>query len=127
MRYESFIQSLGGIDLQLLGIGHNGHIGFNEPEDVFRRYTHEARLTDMTREANRRFFASLEEVPLSAVTMGIGTVMGAERILLMATGKDKHAIMEKAFKGPVTPWVPASILQFHHDVTVIVDEDCFRG
>ena len=125
--YEEQIESLGGIDLQLLGIGHDGHIGFNEPEDVFRRYTHEARLTDMTREANRRFFASLEEVPLSAVTMGIGTVMGAERILLMATGKDKHAIMEKAFKGPVTPWVPASILQFHHDVTVIVDEDCFRG
>ena len=125
--YEERIESLGGIDLQLLGIGHDGHIGFNEPEDVFRRYTHEARLTDMTREANRRFFASLEEVPLSAVTMGIGTVMGAERILLMATGKDKHAIMGKAFKGPVTPWVPASILQFHHDVTVIVDEDCFRG
>lgn len=125
--YEENIKALGGIDLQLLGIGHDGHIGFNEPEEAFAGMTHEAQLTDMTREANKRFFASLEEVPTSAVTMGIGTVMGAEAVLLMATGKDKHDIMEKALHGPVTPWVPASILQFHHNVTVIMDEDCCRG
>lgn len=127
MAYEENIKALGGIDLQLLGIGHDGHIGFNEPEEAFAGMTHEAQLTDMTREANKRFFNSLDEVPTSAVTMGIGTVMGAEAILLMATGKDKHDIMEKALHGPVTPLVPASILQFHHNVTVIMDEACYNG
>lgn len=127
LAYEENIKALGGIDLQLLGIGHDGHIGFNEPEEVFAGITHEAQLTDMTREANKRFFASLDEVPTSAVTMGIGTVMGAEAVVLMATGKDKHEIMEKALHGPVTPWVPASILQFHHNVTVIMDEECYNG
>lgn len=125
--YEAKIKELGGIDLQLLGIGHDGHIGFNEPEDIFRGITHQAELTEMTREANKRFFDSIDEVPTMAITMGIGTVMAAEAILMMATGKDKHDIINKALYGPVTPQVPASILQFHHNVTVIIDEECYQG
>ena len=120
-RYEAFIESLGGVDLQLLGIGHNGHIGFNEPCDHFPKMTHEVELTAMTREANKRFFASLDEVPTAAFTMGIGTVMAARKVMLIATGADKKEILHKSFFGPVTPEVPASILQFHPDVTVICD------
>ena len=121
--YEKKIKALGGVDIQLLGIGHDGHIGFNEPCDYFPATTHEVKLEQMTREANKRFFASIDEVPTAAYTMGIGTVMAARKVLLIATGKDKAEIVKKSFFGPVTPQVPASILQFHHDVTVIVDED----
>ena len=120
--YEHRIEDLGGVDIQLLGLGHDGHIGFNEPCDHFPVMTHEVQLTDMTREANKRFFASLDEVPTSAITMGIGTVMAARRILLIATGADKAEILQKVFFGPVKPEVPGSILQFHADVTVICDE-----
>lgn len=120
--YEKKIEALGGIDLQLLGIGHDGHIGFNEPEDHFPAVTHEVELTDMTRQANKRFFDSIDEVPVAAVTMGVGTVMAARKIVMIVTGADKAEILRKAFFGPVTPEVPASILQFHHDVTVICDE-----
>ena len=120
--YEHRIEDLGGVDIQLLGLGHDGHIGFNESCDHFPVMTHEVQLTDMTREANKRFFASLDEVPTSAITMGIGTVMAARRILLIATGADKAEILQKVFFGPVKPEVPGSILQFHADVTVICDE-----
>ena len=120
--YEHRIEDLGGVDIQLLGLGHDGHIGFNEPCDHFPVMTHEVTLTEMTREANKRFFASIDEVPTSAITMGIGTVMAARRILLIATGADKAEILQKVFFGPVKPEVPGSILQFHADVTVICDE-----
>lgn len=120
--YEARIAALGGIDLQLLGLGHDGHIGFNEPEDHFPAITHEVALTDMTRQANKRFFSSLAEVPTAAYTMGIGTVMAAHKILMIVTGPDKAAILAQALNGPVTPQIPASILQFHPDVTVVCDE-----
>ena len=99
----------GGVDIQLLGIGHDGHIGFNEPCDHFPVMTHEVKLTDMTREANKRFFTSIDEVPTAAITMGIGTVMAARKIVMIITGADKAEILHKVFFGPVTPEVPGSI------------------
>ena len=125
--YERRIEDWGGVDCQLLGIGHDGHIGFNEPCDHFPKMTHEVELTPMTREANKRFFDSIDEVPTAAFTMGIGTVMAAKKIVMMITGADKAEILNKAFFGPVTPEVPASILQFHPDVTLIVDEAAAAG
>lgn len=125
--YERTIEDLGGVDLQLLGLGHDGHIGFNEPGDHFPTRTHEAALAEITRQANARFFASEAEVPTAAYTMGVGTVMAARRILMIVTGADKSDILHKAFFGPVTPWVPASILQFHPDVTLICDRAAWDG
>ena len=121
-RYDAVIHNVGGVDLQLLGIGHDGHIGFNEPCDHFPVMTHEVQLTDMTREANKRFFSSIDEVPTAAVTMGVGTVMAARKIVMVITGADKADILYKVFFGPVMPEVPGSILQFHSDVTLICDE-----
>ena len=123
--YEEKIEQWGGVDVQLLGIGHDGHIGFNEPEDHFPGMTHEVQLTAMTRDANKRFFDSIDEVPTAAYTMGIGTVMAAKKIVMVITGKDKAEILKKSFFGPVTPEVPASILQYHPDVTLICDEDAY--
>lgn len=123
--YESQIEEWGGVDLQLLGIGHNGHIGFNEPEDHFSTITHEVKLTEMTVDANKRFFNSADEVPKSAFTMGIGTIMAARKIVMIVTGADKREILKKTFWGPVDPRVPASILQFHPDVTLICDEAAY--
>lgn len=120
-RYEELIRSLGGVDIQLLGIGRNGHIGFNEPADAFDRMTHCVDLTESTIEANKRFFASADDVPRQAVSMGIGTIMKSKKILLIACGEDKAEAVAKSFFGPVTPEVPASILQFHSDVVVIAD------
>lgn len=117
-RYEKLIDSLGGVDLQLLGIGHNGHIGFNEPTSSFPRYVHQVNLTESTISANSRLFDSIEDVPTKAITMGIGTIMKAARILLIA-GEDKKDIIERAMYGEITPNVPASVLQLHRDVTVI--------
>lgn len=125
--YERTIEDLGGVDLQLLGLGHDGHIGFNEPGDHFPTRTHETALAEITRQANARFFASEAEVPTAAYTMGVGTVMAARRILMIVTGADKSDILHKAFFGPVTPWVPASILQFHPDVTLICDRAAWDG
>ena len=125
--YEKQIEDWGGVDVQLLGIGHDGHIGFNEPDDHFHRMTHEVELTAMTREANKRFFSSIDEVPTAAFTMGIGTVMAAKKIVMVVTGADKAEILRKSFFGPVTPDVPASVLQFHPDVTLICDEAAFPG
>lgn len=122
-RYESFIESLGGVDLQLLGIGHNGHIGFNEPAPEFPKETHCVELTESTINANSRLFDSIDDVPREAYTMGIGTIMAAEEILVVANGSDKADIVRRAFFGPVTPEVPASILQFHPNVTVVVDKE----
>lgn len=121
-RYEELIASYGGVDLQLLGLGHNGHIGFNEPAPVFDKATHCVDLTESTIEANKRFFASADDVPKQAYTMGIGTIMKAKKILVVVSGADKADIVAKAFYGDVTPEVPASVLQFHPDVTVVVDE-----
>lgn len=117
--YDELIQSVGGIDLQLLGIGHNGHIGFNEPAENFATGTHIVELGQSTIEANARFFETIDEVPRQAITMGIQAIMQAKKVLLIANGTDKKAIVEKSLYGPVTPSVPASILQLHPDVTVI--------
>ena len=121
VRYEALIRELGGQDLQLLGLGHNGHIGFNEPSDSFAKTTHCVDLQERTIEANKRFFASADEVPKQAYTMGIGTIMQAKKILIIASGEDKADIIRDAFFGPVTPRVPASTLQFHPDVTLVAD------
>ena len=121
-RYDALIRSLGGVDLQLLGIGHDGHIGFNEPCDHFPTGTHVVDLAERTIEANQRFFASRDEVPRKAVTMGIGTIMAARKVVLVASGAEKAPIVKEAFFGPVTPQVPASILQMHPDVTLVADE-----
>lgn len=118
--YEKKIAAAGGIDLQLLGIGHNGHIGFNEPADAFAPITQHIQLTDSTIDANARFYKTRDEVPTSALSMGIGTIMKARGILLIVSGEEKRAITEKALYGPVTPQVPASILQYHPNVTVII-------
>ena len=121
-RYEELIRSLGGVDLQLLGLGHNGHIGFNEPGEAFEKETHCVDLTESTIEANKRFFASADDVPKQAYTMGIKTIMQAKKILIVVNGENKSDIVERAFFGPVTPEVPASILQLHNDVTLVGDE-----
>ena len=122
-RYDELIASLGGIDLQLLGIGLNGHIGFNEPDDVFVQGTHKVRLTDSTIQANKRFFEKEEDVPRCAYTMGIRDIMQARRVVLIASGKGKAETIARAFAGPVTPRVPASILQLHKDFILVVDAD----
>ena len=121
-RYEELIRSLGGVDLQLLGLGHNGHIGFNEPGEAFEKETHCVDLTESTIEANKRFFESADDVPKQAYTMGIKTIMQAKKILIVVNGENKADIVERAFFGPVTPEVPASILQLHNDVTLVGDE-----
>lgn len=121
-RYDELLRSLGGTDLQLLGIGRNGHIGFNEPGDTFIRNTHTVILAENTRQANARFFSSIDDVPTRACTMGIGGIFSAKKILLLANGAQKAQALQAAFCGPVTPQVPASILQLHPDVTVIADE-----
>ncbi|WFR55305.1 glucosamine-6-phosphate deaminase [Anaerocolumna sp. AGMB13025] len=118
-RYDKLIAELGGIDLQLLGIGRNGHIGFNEPDVSFEKTTHIVNLDESTIEANARFFQTIDEVPKKALTMGIKSIMQAKKVLLIANGPDKKEIIEKALHGPVTPDVPASILQFHPDLTVV--------
>lgn len=121
-RYEELIRSMGSVDLQLLGIGHNGHIGFNEPADAFDKLVHCVNLTQSTIEANKRFFASAEEVPRQAYTMGIQTIMRSKKILIIANGEGKAGIVRDAFFGPITPMVPASVLQLHNDVTLVADE-----
>lgn len=120
--YNAVIRSVGGVDLQLLGLGHNGHIGFNEPDDEFAKETHCVDLTESTIQANARFFEKIEDVPTQAYTMGIQTIMSAKKILVVVSGADKAEIVKKAFFGPVTPQVPASILQMHPDVTIVGDE-----
>lgn len=120
--YDALIESLGGVDMQLLGIGHNGHIGFNEPCDEFIKGTHCVTLTQNTIDANARFFESEDMVPRSAYTMGILNIMQAKRVVMIVTGANKAQILRDAFWGPVTPNVPASIMQMHPDFTLVADE-----
>ena len=121
-RYNQVIRSMGGIDIQVLGMGHNGHIGFNEPGQAFELETHVVNLTDRTIEANARFFASKDEVPKRAITMGIKSIMQARQILVVVSGEDKADSVKKAFFGPVEPQVPASILQMHPNVVLCGDK-----
>lgn len=122
--YERKIEDWGGVDIQLLGIGHDGHIGFNEPGEAFELETHCVNLTPETIEANKRFFdGNVDLVPKQAYTMGIKTIMQARKVLMVANGKGKAEIIKKAFFGPVTPEVPASILQMHPDFTLVGDEE----
>lgn len=120
--YNKVIADVGGVDLQLLGLGHNGHIGFNEPGMAFEAETHCINLTESTMKANQRFFSSMEDVPRQAYTMGIKTIMQAKKILIVVSGADKAAIVKEAFFGPITPKVQASVLQLHNDVTLVADE-----
>ena len=122
-KYDALIRSLGGVDLQLLGIGRDGHIGFNEPCGEFVKGTHCVELTQDTREANARFFGSMDLVPKTAYTMGILDIMQARRVLMIASGSSKATILKDAFWGPVTPQIPASILQLHPDFTLVADEE----
>ena len=121
--YERAIKSAGGIDLQILGIGRNGHIGFNEPNSSLASRTRLKELTLETMEDNRRFFPTGAEIPECAITMGIGTILETRRILILATGKSKAAAVAKAIEGPISSSVSASALQLHPDVTFIIDED----
>lgn len=125
--YDRMIEEAGGIDLQLLGIGNVGHIGFNEPDTGFDKPTHKVALKEVTIRANARFFDRPEDVPRYAVTMGIKSIMHAKKILLVANGAGKAEILEKALFGPVMPLVPASILQLHPDVTVVADEEALSA
>ena len=123
-RYDAVIDSMGGVDVQVLGIGHNGHIGFNEPDDHFTKGTGHIALTDSTIDANARFFASRNEVPTSALSMGVAQIMSAKSVILIAVGKAKAEIVKKAFFGKITPEVPASALQlFKGDVYVVLDTE----
>jgi len=122
-RFNDVIQLLGGVDLQLLGLGHNGHIAFNEPDEAFGKGTHCVALTESTIDANSRLFREGELVPSHAYTMGIRSIMLAKKILLVVSGKDKAEILYKAMTGPIIPTIPASILQMHPDITVVTDAD----
>ncbi|WP_071460689.1 glucosamine-6-phosphate deaminase [Bacillus massilinigeriensis] len=126
-RYENLIEKLGGIDLQLLGIGSNGHIGFNEPGTPFGSRTHIIDLAPSTREANARFFSSMEEVPTQAITMGIASIMKSREILLLASGGAKSEAVKRLLLGKVTEDFPASVLQLHPNVTIIADEEAMVG
>lgn len=126
-RYEKLIDSLGGIDLQLLGLGRNGHIGFNEPCDSFPQDVHVVDLTESTIEANKRFFASADDVPKQAYTMGVGTILRAKRILLVVSGKDKAEALNAVVNGPITPQVPGSVLRLHPNVIIVADEDALSA
>ena len=121
--YNRLLSETGSADIQVLGLGHDGHIGFNEPSDHFEAGTHCVDLTEQTIQANKRFFDREEDVPRQAYTMGIGNIMSSHRILVLVSGKDKASILKQVVQGPVTPQVPGSILQFHPDCTIIADED----
>lgn len=125
-RYDKLINAMGGVDLQVLGIGNNGHIGFNEPSEDYEKDTHIVDLTQKTIDANARFFASVDDVPKQAITMGIKSIMQSRAVLLMASGEGKADIMEEALYGPITPTVPASILQLHPNLTVVADAAALR-
>lgn len=126
-KYDAIIAQSGGVDLQLLGIGHNGHIGFNEPADSFAKTTNCVKLAQSTIDANARFFANVDEVPKEAYTMGIGTIMQAKCVLVLATGEGKSEIVKKSFLGEVTPQVPASILQFHPNFILVGDRAALQN
>lgn len=120
--YDAYIRSLGYVDLQLLGVGRNGHIGFNEPGDCFVKETHVVDLAESTIDANARFFATRDDVPKQAISMGMGAIMGAKKVLLAASGAEKADAILGCVSGPITPRCPASILQLHPNVVIVVDE-----
>ncbi len=122
-RYEELIRAKGPIDLMILGIGHNGHIGFNEPSDEFVPETHIESLTEKTRIANSKYFGSLSKVPAKAITMGLGTIMHSKKIILLASGRDKAETIKRAISGNITPRFPASVLRLHRDCTFIIDKE----
>jgi len=121
--YDEMIEAEGGIDVQVLGIGNNGHIGFNEPDSVFYRGTHVVDLTDSTIDANKRFFATRDEVPKQAITLGMGGIMNAKKVIMLAFGKGKAEAVRAMLKGNIDPQCQASILQLHKDVTVLIDAE----
>lgn len=121
LKYDQQLEAVGRIDLQLLGLGHNGHIGFNEPDQALLSSTHVVNLSEMTRSANARFFSKLDEVPKQAITMGIGSILKAKQILLMVKGEDKAEIVRQSLQGPITTQVPASLLQTHPGLVVLLD------
>ena len=125
--YDAAIEAAGGIDLQVLGLGPNGHIAFNEPEEELYAGTHLTGLTESTIRANSRFFASVDDVPKQAVTMGIGSIMKARKIIVLASGKGKHAVVAKMLSGRITTMCPGTLLLAHADVTLIVDKEAFEG
>lgn len=127
VRYEALIASLGGIDLQVLGIGQNGHIGFNEPGDELLPLTHVTDLTPSTIKANSRFFASENDVPKKALTMGLGTILATRKIVIMASGQEKHDAVAKMLSGIMTTKTPATFLCLHSDVTLVCDEAAYNG
>lgn len=123
LRYDRLLEQAGGVDWQLLGIGHNGHIGFNEPGATLKAGTHVVELSEITRKANARFFSSIDEVPVFAITLGMATILKARHIVLVASGEDKAEIVNAALHGPITTQVPASMLQLHPNVTVVLDAE----
>ena len=122
-KYNDIIHSIGGVDLQLLGLGHNGHIGFNEPDEFLVPVTHKTKLTESTIEANSRFFASLDEVPRYSLTMGMGSILKARKIIILVSGKEKKEAARRMMEGVLDTRCPASFLSLHPDVTVIATED----
>ena len=124
--YDKMIAEAGGIDLQVLGIGPNGHIGFNEPDNALFAGTHKTGLTQKTIQANARFFASIDDVPKMAITMGMGNILKAKKIVLLITGKNKTEVAEAIFNGKITCDIPASFLQLHPDTTVLIDESIYQ-
>ncbi len=120
--YDEIIRAHGEMDLQILGLGHNGHIGFNEPADCFAKGTNCVKLSQSTIDANARFFENIDEVPKEAYTMGIGSIMRAKKIMVIVSGEGKKDIVKRAFFGEITPQVPASVLQLHKDVILVGDE-----
>lgn len=126
-RYEALVESLGQVDIQVLGIGRNGHIGFNEPGDAVMPLTHVTDLTESTIEANARFFQTKDDVPKQALTMGIGTILKAKQILLLVSGKEKHDALMRLMEGKVTTRCPATFLLLHPNVTVLCDADAYEG
>ncbi|MFD0868385.1 MULTISPECIES: glucosamine-6-phosphate deaminase [Paenibacillus] len=126
VRYDQMIEQAGGIDIQILGIGHNGHIGFNEPGPTLQSATHLVDLHEETRKANARFFDSIDDVPVQAITVGLGTIMKSKTILLLAKGSDKAEIMHRALRGPIDPQCPASFLQLHPQLIVMTDSEAGR-
>lgn len=121
--YDAAIKAAGGIDIQVLGIGRNGHIGFNEPADEFTKGTYKVQLTQSTIDANKRFFEKIEDVPTEAITMGVESILDAKEIILIATGTDKAQAIHDMIKGDVSPVCPASILQKHNNIHVFIDKD----
>lgn len=123
LRYDQLIEDLGDIDLQLLGIGQNGHIGFNEPGTPFDSKTHVVQLDEHTRQANARYFSSIDEVPTHAITMGIASILSSKKILLLASGKSKADVIQYLERTEIHPDFPASALKLHEDVTIFIDRE----